>query len=161
MKQTTRQIAVGGITAALYAVLTWVTGAIAYGPIQLRIAEALTMLPFLSPQSVIGVTVGCFLANVPSGAGIPDLLIGTVATLLGAVGTRFCGKHGKLWAAPLPPILANGILVGGVQAWYTGKLTLGSYLIFAGQIAVSEALVCYGLGIPLILFLRKIRHKRD
>ena len=97
-----------GIIAALYVALTWFSalfGLSGMGAIQLRLSEALCVLPYFTAAAVTGVTIGCLLANLLTGAAWPDILFGTVATLIGAVGTRALKRCRIL--ALLPPILAN------------------------------------------------------
>jgi len=105
--------------AALYVVLTMIANAlgIASGNIQVRFSEALTVLPFLTPAAVPGLFIGCLIANLVTGAMLPDIIFGSLATLIGAIGTWMLGKaaHGKdekqkklfTWLSPLPPILAR------------------------------------------------------
>ena len=95
-----------GVIAALYIVLTWFSalfGLSGMGAIQLRLSEALCVLPYFTAAAVPGVTVGCLLANVFTGAALPDIIFGTLATLLGAIGTRLLRRYRYL--APLPPIM--------------------------------------------------------
>ena len=97
------------LIAALYVVLTMAFSAFSFGQIQVRVSEALTILPFFTPAAIPGLFVGCLLGNI-LGGGIPvDIIFGSLATLLGAVGTYLL--RGRKWLAPLPPILANTIIV--------------------------------------------------
>ena len=109
--------------AALYVVLTMIANAlgIASGNIQVRFSEALTVLPFLTPAAVPGLFIGCLIANLVTGAMLPDIIFGSLATLIGAIGTWMLGKAalGKdekqkklfTWLSPLPPILANAVII--------------------------------------------------
>lgn len=101
----------GGIIAAVYVVLTYIAAAmgLASGAIQVRLSEALCLLPMLTPAAVPGLTVGCVLANLLTGCLPGDVIFGSLATLLGAVGTRLLRKHPKI--AWLPPVLSNMIIV--------------------------------------------------
>ena len=111
---TTQQMAAAGIIAAIYAALTLLLPIPQYGGIQFRVAEAMTVLPFLFPEAIPGLTVGCFLANL-LGSPIPlDWIVGTAATLLAALWTSKL-HHRAL--APLPPVLANTVLIGLVLAY--------------------------------------------
>ena len=92
-KFSTKQIAFCGLIAALYVVFTWILGEFGYGPIQFRISECMTVLPYCFPVATAGLTVGCFLANLMSTAGPLDLILGTLATLLGCLGTQLCQKR--------------------------------------------------------------------
>ena len=105
------------VIAALYAVLTYVAAALnlAYGPVQFRFSEALTVLPVFTPAAVPGLALGCFLANLGSPLGIVDWVFGTGATLLAAIGTWLVGRvrvRDVPILAPLPPVIANVVLVG-------------------------------------------------
>lgn len=97
--------------AALYVVLTYAINAfnLASGAIQVRVSEALTILPFFTPAAIPGLVIGCFIANLSTGAVILDVIFGTLATLLGALGTYALRKY--KWLAPLPPIISNTIIV--------------------------------------------------
>ena len=97
--------------AALYVVLTALAAGfdLASGAIQVRFSEVLTILPFFTPAAVPGVTLGCLLANILTGAALPDIVFGTLATFLGALGTRLLRKHRFL--CTLPPVLSNGIII--------------------------------------------------
>ena len=105
-KITTRCLARAGIIAALYVVLTYLAGLmnLAYGPVQFRFSEALTVLPFLFPEAIPGLFVGCIVSNLISPYGVLDLVVGSAATLLAAVWTAKCGKR---WFAPMPPVIMN------------------------------------------------------
>ena len=102
--------------AALYVVLTYAINAfnLASGAIQVRVSEALTILPFFTPAAIPGLVIGCFIANLSTGAVILDVIFGTLATLLGALGTYALRKY--KWLAPLPPIISNTIIVPWVSA---------------------------------------------
>ena len=89
--KTTRFIVRSSVIAALYAALTLVLALVAYGPVQFRVSEALTILPLFFPEAIPGLFVGCFIANIPS--GLWDMVIGSAATLIAAVATRFSKKN--------------------------------------------------------------------
>ena len=92
--------------AAIYVVLTIVFAPISFGQIQFRIAEALTILPAFTPAAIPGLFVGCLIGNILGGAILPDIIVGSMATLLGAIFTYLLRNRSK-WLAPLPPIIAN------------------------------------------------------
>ena len=110
-KNQVRNLTFGALIAALYVGLTFVSQVfgLASGAIQLRLSEALTILPVFCPAAVPGLAVGCLLANWLTGCALWDVIFGTVATLLGAIGTRLLKKHKLL--AVLPPIAANTVIV--------------------------------------------------
>lgn len=134
--------------AAIYAVLTIILAPISYGAIQVRVAEALTVLPFLTVDAVPGLFVGCLAANVYGGLGLSDIVFGSLATLLAAVVTW---RVPRPWLAPLPPVVANALIVPA----YLAALLHVPYWILAGSIAAGEFLACYVLGYPLLLYIRR------
>lgn len=101
----------GAMIAALYVVLTYICNffGLANGVIQVRLSEALTILPFFTPAAIPGLTIGCLLSNILTGCALPDIIFGTLATLLGAFGSYYLRNFKYLVA--LPPILANIIIV--------------------------------------------------
>ncbi len=164
-----RFIALSAVIAALYAVLTYVSAAmnLAYGAVQFRVSEALTVLPAFTPAAVPGLALGCFLSNLTSPFGIVDWVFGTGASLLAALGTlavsRFRYKGIPL-LAPLPPVLANGIIVGLELSFFSeaGAFSFANFspVAFAAgalSVGLGELVVCYGLGLPLIIVLQKMR----
>lgn len=153
MKQNARQIAVAGIIAAAYFVITITPGisAISYGPVQFRLAEALTVLPFLYPGAIAGLFVGCFLANYFGPVGTHDVIFGSLLTLWAAWFTYILRKTERPYLAPLPPILINAF---GVSAYLHYFFDV-PYWILVGQIGLGQLVVCYGLGYPLLKVLQK------
>ena len=135
-KVNTREIAFGGMIAALYVVLTFVAQAfgLASGAIQVRFSEALCLLPCLTPAAVPGLTVGCVLANLLTGCAPRDVVFGSLATLIGAVGTRMMKNRPLLsW---IPPVLSNTVIVPIVLMKVYGVDTawpLLTFQIFAGE----------------------------
>ena len=135
--------------AAIYVVLTLVFRPISYGEIQVRIAEGLTILPFFTPAAIPGLFIGCLIANTIGGSILLDVVFGSVATLLGAVGTWLLRKY--RWLAPLPPIISNTIIVPLVLRFgYGAPLPLSLLMVF---IAVGEIISCYVLGELLLSVL--------
>ena len=135
--------------AAIYVVLTLVFAPISYGEIQVRIAEGLTILPFFTPAAIPGLFIGCLTANTIGGSILLDVVFGSVATLLGAVGTWLLRKY--RWLAPLPPIISNTIIVPLVLRFgYGAPLPLSLLMAF---IAVGEIISCYVLGELLLSVL--------
>ena len=106
---TTRSLCVSAVIAALYAAMTLLLAPISYGPIQLRLSEAMTLLPILLPQAVPGLFVGCLIANLYTGM-LTDIVFGSLATLLAAIGTYLLRKKPLLAAAC--PVAANAVIVG-------------------------------------------------
>ena len=154
-KTTTRYLTRAAVIAALYVALTYLAGLmnLAYGPVQFRFSEALTVLPFLFPEAVPGLFVGCIVSNLISPYGALDLVIGSLATLIAAVWTNRCGKR---WFAPMPPVIANAVLVGAMIAWYEAGFGAGFLAAFAYNaltVGLGELAVCYVLGLPLLAVL--------
>ena len=158
MRSKTQLLALNGVIAAAYAALTLVASAmnLAYGPVQFRFSEALTVLPFLFPGTWPGLFVGCLVANLLSPYGPIDIVIGSLATLLAAIWTE---KVDRPWLAPLPPVLCNMVLVGGMLAWeqvgFTGAFGV-TFALNAASVALGELIACYGLGSLLLWRLPKI-----
>ena len=156
----TKNLTYGGVIAALYVVLTYLSSAVglASGAIQVRISEALTILPCIIPSAIPGLTIGCALANLLTGCAIWDVVFGTLATLIGAVGTRLMRKKPTL--AWIPPVVSNTLIVPavlmrvygvgqeGVVSWLSGT-PIGLYMALATQIFVGEMIGCCVLGLML------------
>ena len=149
-----RMVAFGGITAALYVVLTMVANALglASGAIQVRFSEALTILPVFNTAAIPGLTVGCVLANLITGCAPWDVVFGSLATLIGAVGTRLLRKNP--WIAWIPPVISNMAIVpfvlqkvyGVPDAWWYLALTVGA----------GEIISCGVLGLLLYHSLKHV-----
>lgn len=145
MKQSkTTFLAQSGLIAALYVALTWLANlfGLASGEIQLRLSEALTILPCFLPAAVPGLFVGCLLANLLTGAVIWDVIFGSLATLIGAVGTRLLRKN--RWLACLPPIVSNTVIVPWVLRYGYGLPDGILWMMFT--VGVGELLSCGLLG---------------
>ena len=111
--------------AAVYVVLTLVFAPISYGEVQVRISESLTILPFFTPAAVPGLFIGCLIANITGGAIIWDIIFGSVATLIGAIGTY--KLRNNRWLAPIPPIIS--IIYSSFCAFYSQfRLASGFYM---------------------------------
>lgn len=137
------------VTGALYAAVTLAAAPISFGPMQLRISEALCVLPWFFPESAWGLFVGCLLANIIGGSGAADIIFGSLATLLAALATA---KIKNRWLACLPPVVFNALIVGTVLHFVIG----GGFLLCAGGVFAGEALVLYLLGLPLTYILPKL-----
>ena len=152
---TTRQLATAGIIAGIYAGLTLVLPIPQYHGVQLRVAEAMTLLPFLFPEAIPGLAVGCFLANLLGSPFVLDWIFGTLATLLAALWTR---KMPNKWLAALPPVICNAVIVGAVIA-YSAIADAGAFWpafsLNALTVGLGELIACYALGIPLINWISK------
>ena len=139
--------------AAVYVVLTLIFAPISYGEVQVRISESLTILPFFTPAAVPGLFIGCMIANITGGAVIWDIIFGSIATLLGAIGTY--KLRSSRWLAPLPPIISNTVIVPFVLRFgYGVDLPIPLLMVF---IAIGEIISCYVLGEILLQLLIKYR----
>lgn len=147
----TKFIAQTGIIAALYAVITISLAPISYGPIQVRVSEALTVLPYITPSAIPGLFLGCLVANIYGGLGLADILGGSLCTLIAAVLTYLLSKSRKPILAPLPPMVINAL---GVSL-YLHLLFKLPYWITVLYIAVGEFLACFVLGYPLLKIILK------
>jgi len=145
---STRYIAQVGIIASLYAAITVALAPISYGPIQVRVSEALTVLPYLTPAAIPGLFVGCVVANIYGGLGIYDIVGGSLCTLLAAFLTYLLSKTRKPILAPLPPIIVNSL---GVSL-YLHVLFQLPYWITVAYIAVGETVACFVLGYNLLFY---------
>ena len=135
-----RKIVVTGIVAALYAALTIGLAPISYGGVQFRISEVMTLLAFINPVYIGGLTLGCFLGNLASPLGAVDVVFGTLATFL-SVYMMSRTKH--IFAASLWPVLFNGVIIG-IELWAVFKLPL---LLTMFQVAFGEFVVVSILGV--------------
>lgn len=163
MKRNTRVrfLTEAAMIAAGYTVLTLLAMMLnlAYGPVQFRFSEALTVLPVLTPAAVPGLAVGCLLSNLWSSMGALDIIFGTAATLLAALTTymvRNIREKGIPILAPLPPVLFNALIVGvEITIVSPGGFVFPAFLANALSVGLGELAVCYVLGLPLLVALEK------
>ncbi|MBR6236800.1 MAG: QueT transporter family protein [Firmicutes bacterium] len=157
---TTRRIAHGAIIAAVYVVLCIIFQPISYGPIQFRIAEALTIMPLFTPAAIPGLFVGCILANIIGQGVIMDVIFGSLATLIGAVLGYLLRRN--RWLVPIPAVVANALIIPFVLRYGYGitdiPIALEMVYILAG-----EVVGCYILGelLATILMPHKKRLFKD
>ena len=136
-KLTTRQIALNGVAAGLYAAITILTASFAYGNIQFRIADALCVLVVLEPTLTVGLTLGCLISNIFSTVSALDIVIGTAGTLLGCL---LAARVKKDWLVPVPIMLANAVLVGAMLAYVlTPTALVQGFFINGGEVLLGEA----------------------
>lgn len=167
-KISARQLTTAAAIAALYTVLSLASSFIPTvgGVFQFRVSEALTILPYFTPAAIPGLFIGCLLSNLITGALPYDLVFGSLATLIGAIGTFALRKLGKntsrtlpgamplgAWLAPLPPIAANTIIMPFVIAKISEMPE--SIPLFAFSVFVGEIVCCGGLGLLLLAALKK------
>ena len=115
------------VIAALYVVLTYVFSAFASGVIQVRVSEALTILPAFTPAAIPGLVIGCLLSNTLTGCVLLDIIFGSVATLIGALGSYALRRH--TWLVPIPPIVSNMIIVPFVLRYAYGATDAFPFMI--------------------------------
>ncbi len=142
------------VIAALYVVLTMIANAmgLANHAIQVRFSEALTILPVFTPAAVPGLFAGCLLSNLLTGCAVFDVIFGSLATLLGALGTYFLRRSSK-WLAPISPIISNTLIVPFVLA-YVYRFE-GSVPYFMATVCIGELISCGILGMLLFSILHK------
>ena len=154
-KFTTRDLSLAAIIAAVYAVLTLILPIPAFTGIQVRLSEALTVLPFLFPATAPGLVIGCFIANLFSPFPL-DIIFGTAATLLACILTRHMPNR---YLAPLPPVLCNAVIVGAEIAYFAtldGAAFWPAYALNAFTVGLGEAIACFVLGALLLRALDKV-----
>ena len=150
--KNTLYLAQAGMVAAIYVALTVVFAPFSFGEVQVRLAEALTILPVFTPAAVPGLFVGCLLGNMLGGAVLPDIVFGSLATLIGAIGTRML-RRANPYLAPVPPIVANALIVPFVLKYaYAVDLPIPLMMLTVG---LGEVLSCGVLGMILYFALKK------
>mgnify|MGYP003289792827 FL=1 len=162
-KKKTVFVVQSAVIAALYAGLTYAASMLnlAYGSIQFRFSEALTILGAISPAAIPGLTIGCFLGNITSPYGIIDIICGTLATFIAAI-LSYKTRNIKFKDFPLLsaffPVIANAIIVGiEITIFMPEGFKLQAFLINAMQIAIGQFVMCYGLGLPLYKVIKKTK----
>ena len=155
MTSKTKKITRIGVVAALYATITLVLGSISYVQIQFRISEVMTLLPLFGKEYILSLTIGCFLANVIGPYGVPDIILGTLATFISVylvylTGKHMKGKKGGLIIASLWPTIVNAIIIGGVMLHGLFKLPL---ILSILQVGFGQFVVITIIGVPLFRFL--------
>ena len=150
----TRWIAHASMIAAIYIIVTWLFAPFGFGEIQVRISEALTILPAFTPAAVPGLFVGCLIGNILGGAILPDIIFGSIATLLGACFTYLLRNRNK-FLAPLPPIISNILIVPFVLHYgYQVPLPIPFLM---GTVGIGEVISCGILGMIVYTILDKHR----
>jgi uncharacterized membrane protein len=157
MKEKIIFITHAALIAALYTVLTLTAGAfgLANGAIQLRFSEALTILPYFTPAAIPGLFIGCIVSNILTGCVIWDIVFGSIATLIGAIGTYYLSRKVSKWLAPVPPILANTLIIPFVLQYAYGAEDGLLFLMLT--VGAGEILSCGVLGLILLNAIEPIR----
>ncbi|MFA7672382.1 MAG: QueT transporter family protein [Clostridia bacterium] len=140
------------LIAAIYCALTLMFMPISFGPVQVRIAEALTILPYFTPSAIYGLFIGCLLSNMIGGAGILDIVFGSLATLLAASLTHALKNK---FLAPWPPVIINMFVVGYILKIYYGM----DYWVAVASVGLGQIISCCGLGYLLLFQLDKYKDR--
>ena len=153
-RNSTRYLVQAAMIAAVYVVLTYLVNALGWasGAVQLRLSEALTVLPFFVSSAVSGLWIGCMLANLLTGSALWDVVFGSLATLLGALGTRALRSRSP-YLACVPPILANTLIIPFVLRLVYGDATPMGFLFLT--VGLGEVLSCGLCGTALLFVLRR------
>ncbi len=141
---------------AIYVVLTLLFQPFSFGQIQVRIAEALTILPVFTPAAIPGLFVGCLIGNILGGSILPDIIFGSLATFIGAIFTYVLRKQNK-YLAPLPPIIANTVIVPFILYYAYGINLPISFMMLT--VGVGEVISCGVLGMIVYAALKKYRYR--
>ena len=165
-KSFTKRLCRAGVIAALYVALTYVFMPFAFGPLQIRPAEALCILPLFFPEAIPALYVGCMLSNLASPYFFYDVFVGSLATLLAAFGTYMIGRlikntALKIFLGGIFPVLSNAFIIpliivflcGGAEGFTSASV---AYFTFVGSIGLTEMVWVYGLGTPLYFAIKKV-----
>ena len=143
----------GAMIGAIYVVLTMLLLPISFGPVQFRVSEALCVLPYFTPAAVPGVFVGCLISNILGGCVPMDVVFGSLATLIGAVGSWYLRRH--KWCVCLPPILANTIIIPWVLRFAYGAEEMIPFMMVT--VGIGEVLAIGVLGNALLVTLERYK----
>ena len=162
-KSLTKRFCRAGIIAALYVALTYTFMPFAYGPLQIRPAEALCILPLFFPEAIPALYIGCMISNIPSGP--IDVFLGSFATLIAAFGTYMVGRFFKnqwlkLILGGIFPVVCNAFIIPLIIVFLYGDLGAFSnaafaYFSYVCSISFTQLIWVYGLGSPLYFALKK------
>ncbi len=155
MKQRKTQfLTEAAVIAAIYTVLVLIFQSISYGPIQFRIAEVLTILPYFTPAAIPGVTIGCFLSAIFTGAYVLDMIFGSLATLIAALLSYSLRRYKYL--VPIPPIVVNALVIPWVLKAAYGEAQPVPLMMLS--IGASELIAVGIIGMVLLFALERVRH---
>lgn len=152
---TVKRLVKTAIIAALYAVITLVLAPISYGPIQFRVSEIMVLLAFFDPFYIVGLTLGCFIANILGPNGLADIIFGTLATFISvyavSITQRFVkNKNTSLIIASLWPTIFNGVIIG----WMLNYIYQFPLVLSIGEVAIGEFVVVTIVGVPIVRLLQ-------
>lgn len=164
-KSKTQEIALSGIIAGLYVILSLLTLPVASGAIQFRVSEGLTLLPLFFIEAVPGLFLGCLLSNLISGCMALDIILGSVVTLLASILTYFVGKiikskAGQIAVGGIFPVLLNALILPLIWLLCYGAIEYVYYLqvIF---LLVSQSVSVYLIGTPIYILVNKLLIKKE
>jgi uncharacterized membrane protein len=141
------------VIGGVYAALTMALAPFSYGPLQVRVSESLTVLPYFTPAAVPGLFIGCLISNAFMSPYPLDFVIGSCATLAAALLSYSLRRIP--WLVPLPPVVVNGVAIGSMLYYLYGvNLSLWANI---GYVAAGEAIACYAIGMPLLKYLERRR----
>lgn len=151
----TKKLVKAALVAAIYAALTIVLAPISYGPVQFRLSEVLVLLAFIDPFYIVGLTIGCLLANILGGLGIMDIVFGTLATFLSVSAISLTAKYIKskklsLIIASLWPTIFNGVIIGWMLNYVLGVPLVLTML----QVGIGEFVVVTVVGVPVFKLIQ-------
>lgn len=147
-------MAQAAMIAAIYVVITLLFAPFSFGEVQIRLSEALTILPVFTPAAIPGLFIGCLISNILGGCIVPDIVLGSFATLIGAIFTYSLRNKSK-YLAPVPPILANALIVPFILRFgYMVPLPIPFMMVTVG---IGEVISCGLLGMILYTALNKYR----
>ena len=151
----TASLTQSAIIAALYIVLTFFANALGLAnyAVQIRFSESLTILPYFTKAAIPGLFIGCLLSNIMTGCALPDILFGSLATLIGSLVTYFLRKY--KWAAPIGPIVSNALIIPFVLLYAYGIQPLWFSFV---TVTVGEIISCGLLGMILLKSLDRYRN---
>lgn len=158
MNKRAKFLAISGIVASLYIVLSLITFPVASGAIQFRLSEGLTLLPLVMPQSIIGLFIGCALSNLITGCMVLDIILGSIITLVAGVLTYLTGKiikkmPLKIFVGGLFPVLLNAIFLPLIWIKCYGVIEY-MYPIQVAFLVISQSLSIYLVGTIIVLKLQ-------
>lgn len=153
-KTPVAQLAYGAAIAAVYVVLTLAFAPISYGPIQFRISEALCILPYFTPAAIPGLFLGCLIANLLGTAAMIDVVFGSIATLIGALGSYALRRN--RWLVSVPPVLSNMLIIPWVLRYAYGAEDMVWFL--SVTVGIGEILAAGVLGQLLLTALERYKN---
>jgi len=156
---STKRIAAVAMMAAMYVALVMALPWLSFGPFQVRVAEALAILPVFTPFAIIGVSLGCFIANLASPYGVIDTIVGTLASVIAGVIT-YRLRNIRFWGLPilsaLSPVIVNAVIIGAMLSiTYTGSLNPVVFATYAISVGAGQMVACVALGLPLLKALER------